>query len=138
MLDGNVLLRQKRDEVPKGTLSCPNRNMANSQRHCHNEGVRLLPPTCDCELIQQTLVRNDLTGAALYKEKDVAEMIQPLRFEPKEEPRENIEEEGEYDLGMPIEKWVSMSQKTSSEDFNELKKLAELAKQEKKKKNGTK
>ena len=55
MLDGNVLLRQKRDEVPKGTLSCPNRNMANSQRHCHNEGVRLLPSTCDCELIQQTL-----------------------------------------------------------------------------------
>ena len=56
MLDGNVLLRQKRDEVPKGTLSCPNRNMANSQRHCHNEGVRLLPSTCDCELIQQTLI----------------------------------------------------------------------------------
>ena len=86
----------------------------------------------------QILVRNDLTGAALYKEKDVAEMIQPLRFEPKEEPRENIEEEGEYDLGMPIEKWVSMFQKTSSEDFNELKKLAELVKQEKKEKNGTK
>lgn len=86
----------------------------------------------------QILVRNDLTGAALYKDNDVAEMIQPLRFEPKEKPRENIEEEGEYDLGMPIEKWVSMSQKTSSEDFNELKKLAELAKQEKKKKNGAK
>ena len=74
----------------------------------------------------------------MYKDNDVAEMIQPLRFEPKEKPRENIEEEGEYDLGMPIEKWVSMSQKTSSEDFNELKKLAELAKQEKKKKNGAK
>ena len=57
MLDGNVLLRQKRDEVPKGTLSCPYRNMANSHRHCHNEGVRLLPSTCDCELIQQTLFK---------------------------------------------------------------------------------
>ena len=29
--------------------------VANSHRHCHNEGVRLLPSTCDCELIQQTL-----------------------------------------------------------------------------------
>ena len=40
---GNVLLRQKRDEVPEGTLSCPNRNLANSHRHCHNEGGTSAP-----------------------------------------------------------------------------------------------
>ena len=34
-------------------------------------------------LSSQILDRNDLTGAALYKDNDVAEMIQPLRFEPK-------------------------------------------------------
>lgn len=86
----------------------------------------------------QTLERQKLTGAALYNVDASADMIQPLRHEPKEKPRENIDEEGEYGLGIPIEKWVSMSQKTSSEDFNELKKLAELAKQEEKDNNDTK
>lgn len=86
----------------------------------------------------QTLERQKLTGAALYNVDASADIIQPLRHEPKEKPREIIDEEGEYVLGIPIEKWVSMSQKTSSEDFNELKKLAELAKQEEKENNETK
>lgn len=38
----------------------------------------------------QMLNRHDLTGAALYKDNDVAEMIQPLRFEPKEEPQKSL------------------------------------------------
>lgn len=86
----------------------------------------------------QTLERQKLTGAALYNVDASADMIQPLRHEPKEKSRENNDEEGEYGLGIPIEKWVSMSQKTSSEDFNELKRLAELAKQEERESNGTK
>ena len=55
MLDGNVLLRQKHDEVPKGTLSCPERNMEYFHLFRHYEGIRLLPSACDCRLIQQTL-----------------------------------------------------------------------------------
>ena len=56
MLDGNVLLRQKRDEVPEGTLSCPDRNLAVFRHYRHYEGLRLLPSVCDSKLIQQTLI----------------------------------------------------------------------------------
>ena len=57
MLDGNVLLRQKRDEVPEGTLSCPDRNLAVFHHYRHYEGLRLLPSVCDSKLIQQTLFK---------------------------------------------------------------------------------
>ena len=56
MLDGNVLLRQKRDEVPEGTLSFPDRNLAVFHHYRHYEGLRLLPSVCDSKLIQQTLI----------------------------------------------------------------------------------
>ena len=56
MLDGNVLLRQKRDEVPEGTLSCPDQNLADFHHYRHYEGLRLLPSVCDSKLIQQTLI----------------------------------------------------------------------------------
>ena len=56
MLDGNVLLRQKRDEVPEGTLSCPDRNLADYHRHRHYEGLRLHPSVCGEIIIQQTLI----------------------------------------------------------------------------------
>ena len=59
MLDGNVLLRQKRDEVPEGTLSCPDRNLAVFHHYRHYEGLRLLPSVCDSKLIQQTLFRKN-------------------------------------------------------------------------------
>ena len=55
MLDGNVLLRQKRDEVPEGTLSCPGRNLAVFHHYRHYEGLRLLPSVCEQKIIQQTL-----------------------------------------------------------------------------------
>ena len=55
MLDGNVLLRQKRDEVPKGTLSCPDRIMEVCYQLRHYEGSHLLPSVCGRKLIQQTL-----------------------------------------------------------------------------------
>ena len=55
MLDGNVLLRQKRDEVPEGTLSCPDRNMEVFHHYRHYEGLRLLPSVCEQIIIQQTL-----------------------------------------------------------------------------------
>lgn len=77
----------------------------------------------------QILVRNDLTGAALYKDNDVAEMIQPLRFEPKEEPQKEPEGEDEYGLGMPIEKWLDMPKQNSSGIIDRLKELAELSNQ---------
>lgn len=77
----------------------------------------------------QMLNRHDLTGAALYKDNDVAEMIQPLRFEPKEEPQKESEGEDEYGLGMPIEKWLAMPTQNSSALFDRLKELAELSKQ---------
>lgn len=77
----------------------------------------------------QILVRNDLTGAALYIENDVAEMIQPLRFEPREEPEKEPEGEDEYGLGMPIEKWLAMPKQSSSAIIDRLKELAELSKQ---------
>ena len=59
MLDGNVLLRQERDEVPEGTLSCPYRTLADYHRYRHYEGLRLLPSTCDEIIIQQTLITNN-------------------------------------------------------------------------------
>ena len=55
MLDRNVLLRQKRHEVPEATLSCPDRNQAVFHHYRHYEGLRLLPSVCDSKLIQQTL-----------------------------------------------------------------------------------
>lgn len=76
----------------------------------------------------QIFVRNDLTGAALYKEDDVTEMIQPLRFEPKEEPQKEPESEDEYGLGMPIEKWLAMPKQSSSAIVDRFKELAEQAK----------
>ena len=60
MLDGNVLLRQKRDEVPEGTLSCPDQNLADFHHYRHYEGLRLLPSVCDSKLIQQTLNKDYL------------------------------------------------------------------------------
>ena len=60
MLDGNVLLRQKRDEVPKGTLSCPDRIMEVFYQLRHYEGSHLLPSICGRKLIQQTLITYDL------------------------------------------------------------------------------
>lgn len=77
----------------------------------------------------QILVRNDLTGVALYKDNDVAEMIQPLRFEPKEEPQKEPGGEDEYGLGMPIEKWLDMPKQNSSGIIDRLKELAELSNQ---------
>ena len=56
MLDGNVLLRQKRDEVPKGTLSCPDRIMEVFYQLRHYEGSHLLPSVCGQKLILQTLI----------------------------------------------------------------------------------
>ena len=50
-----VALRQKRDEVPKGTLSCLDRNMEVFNQLRHYEGLRLLPSVCGQKLIQQTL-----------------------------------------------------------------------------------
>ena len=58
MLDGNVLLRQKRDEVPKGTLSCPDRIMEVCYQLRHYEGSHLLLSVCGRKLIQQTLFTN--------------------------------------------------------------------------------
>ena len=52
-----VLIRQKRDEVPEGTLSCPDRNLA-VFHHCRRyEGLRLLPSVCEQIIILQTLFR---------------------------------------------------------------------------------
>ena len=55
MLDGDVLLRQKRDDVLEGTLSCPDRNMEVFNQLRHYEGLRLLPSVCEQIIIQQTL-----------------------------------------------------------------------------------
>ncbi|MCI6728304.1 MAG: hypothetical protein MR505_08200, partial [Bacteroidales bacterium] len=46
---------QKRDEVPKGTLSCPDRIMEVCYQLRHYEGSHLLPSVCGRKLIQQTL-----------------------------------------------------------------------------------
>ena len=52
-----VLIRQKRDEVPEGTLSCPDRNLAVFHHYRHYEGLRLLPSVCEQIIIQQTLIQ---------------------------------------------------------------------------------
>ena len=81
MLDGNVLLRQKRDEVPEGTLSCPDQNLADFHHYRHYEGLRLLPTVCDSKLIQQTLnkekVENVLlcTPLSLAEQKSIASIL---------------------------------------------------------------
>ena len=62
MLDGTVLLRQKRDEVREGTLSCPDRNLAVFHHYRHYEGLRLLPSVYDSKLIQQTLIMKSNIG----------------------------------------------------------------------------
>ncbi|MDD6501055.1 MAG: hypothetical protein PUF38_04040, partial [Bacteroidales bacterium] len=46
---------QKRDEVPKGTLSCPDRIMEVFYQLRHYEGSHLLLSVCGRKLIQQTL-----------------------------------------------------------------------------------
>ena len=74
MLDGNVLLRQKRDEVPEGTLSCPDRNLAVFHHYRHYEGLRLLPSVCDSKLIQQTLI---IKIAAVIIKMDYAKTFHP-------------------------------------------------------------
>ena len=51
-----MLLRQECDEVPEGTLSCPDRNMEVLNQLRHYEGLRLLPSVCGWKLIQQTLI----------------------------------------------------------------------------------
>ena len=51
-----VALRQKRDEVFKGTLSCLDRNMEVFNQLRHYEGLRLLPSVCEQIIIQQTLI----------------------------------------------------------------------------------
>ena len=66
MLDGNVLLRQKRDEVPEGTLSCPDQNLADFHHYRHYEGLRLLPSVYDSKLIQQTLFKGGLSLYAFH------------------------------------------------------------------------
>ena len=60
MMDGNVLLRQERDEVPEGTLSCPDRNMEVFNQLSHYEGLRLLPSVCGWKLIQQTRINSQV------------------------------------------------------------------------------
>ena len=50
-----MLLRQKRDEVPKGTLSCPDRIMEVFYQLRHYEGSHLPLSVCGQKLIQQTL-----------------------------------------------------------------------------------
>ena len=67
MLDGNVLLRQERDEVPEGTLSCPYRTLADYHRYRHFEGLRLLPSAWDEIIIQQTLFIYDGKKVTLRK-----------------------------------------------------------------------
>ena len=68
MLDGNVLLRQKRDEVPEGTLSCPDRNMEVFNQLRHYEGLRLLPSVCEQIIIPQTLIRKSASLIQLKNE----------------------------------------------------------------------
>ena len=70
MLDGNVLLRQERDEVPEGTLSCPYRTLADYHCYRHYEGLRLLPSACDEIIIQQTL-NNDVDRFSAYHQERV-------------------------------------------------------------------
>lgn len=78
----------------------------------------------------QILVRHELTGAALYNTNGEADMFQPLRHEPKEEPQEVSDIEDEDGLKKSIKKWLEIPKKECTEDFEQLKNLAELAKQE--------
>ena len=80
MLDGNVLLRQKRDEVPEGTLSCPDQNLAVFHHYRHYEGLRLLPSVCDSKLIQQTLISRDLNIADSSKAAKFLGEVSYFRF----------------------------------------------------------
>ena len=66
MLDGNVLLRQECDEVPEGTLSCPDRNLAVFHHYRLYEGLRLLPSVCEQIIIQQTLFNHFSPIFSLY------------------------------------------------------------------------
>ena len=71
MLDGNLLLRQKLDEVPEVTLSCPDRTLAVFHHDRHYEGLRLLPTVCDSKLIQQTLTIQDIKTSKEYENLDL-------------------------------------------------------------------
>lgn len=53
----------------------------------------------------QILDRHNLTGAALYRVNDAVEMIQPLRFETKEDVDDDNTNE---DDDMPLEEWLSI------------------------------
>ena len=68
MLDGNVLLRQKRDEVPEGTLSCPDRNLAVFFFFFHYEGLRVLPSVYGAKLIQLPLSKQFINWGFIRKE----------------------------------------------------------------------
>ena len=48
-------LRQKRNEAPNGTLSCPDRNLTDFGRNRHYEGICLHTSNCGKVLIQQSL-----------------------------------------------------------------------------------
>ena len=48
---------KNRDEVPQGTLSCPDRNLVVFHHYRHYEGLRLLPSVCEEIIIQQTLIK---------------------------------------------------------------------------------
>ena len=54
----------------------------------------------------QILDRHNLTGAALYRVNDAVEMIQPLRFETKEDVVDD--NANEDDLDMLLEEWLSI------------------------------
>ena len=60
MLDGNVLLRQKRDEVLKGTLSCPYRNMADNNKYGYRTGLCLHPSLYTNYLFQRYSIKTNL------------------------------------------------------------------------------
>ncbi|MDR3843953.1 hypothetical protein, partial [Hallella sp.] len=56
----------KRDEVPEGTLSCPDRNLA-VFHHCRRyEGLRLLPSVCEQIIIQQTLINKNAANQQAF------------------------------------------------------------------------
>ena len=48
-------LRQKRDEAPNATLSCPDRNLTDFGRNRHYEGICLHTSNCGKVLIPQSL-----------------------------------------------------------------------------------
>ena len=79
MLDGNVLLRQKRDEVPEGTLSCTHRTMASNNEYGHRWGLRLHPSRGGSELIQRTLRSEenvDVEGIGSRISDDIGQIIE--------------------------------------------------------------